>query len=181
MHLVHVVKYLWHWPGPVGELVVEGSCQLVSPLLDRRAIIPGSSVLFSGAALSFLTAQQNLLQLLLLPLLLQAPQGAQHQSRLALYGWSDRGERKYTFKLTLAHWVSEEWAQRAAESSLLDGNGDVQDLVGGDEPGHVMPHCSEGEDAGGRAVGCKLTTVIRLNCIRGRTQKWTQLFITYVS
>lgn len=119
MHLVHVVKYLWHWPGPVGELVVEGSCQLVSPLLDRRAIIPGSSVLFSGAALSFLTAQQNLLQLLLLPLLLQAPQGAQHQSRLALDGWSDRGERKYTFKLTLAHWVSEEWAQRAASLHYL--------------------------------------------------------------
>ena len=42
-------------------------------------------------------------------------------------------------------------------SSLLDCNCDVEDLVGGDEPGHVMAHCSEGQDTGRRAVGHRLT------------------------
>lgn len=45
------------------------------------------------------------------------------------------------------------------ESLLLDGDCDVQDLVGGDEAGHAMPHRCEGQDAGGRAVGRRLTMV----------------------
>lgn len=74
----------WNRPGPVGELIVERACQLISLLLDRWAIIPGSSLLFSSAAQSFLAAQFNLLQLLLQPVLLQAPQGTQHQRGLTL-------------------------------------------------------------------------------------------------
>lgn len=35
---------------------------------------------------------------------------------------------------------------------LLDGDGDVQDLVGGDEAGHAVAHRREGQDAGGGAV-----------------------------
>lgn len=35
---------------------------------------------------------------------------------------------------------------------LLDGDGDVQDLVGGDEAGHAMAHGCEGQDSGGGAV-----------------------------
>lgn len=63
---------------------MEGACQFISLLLDWRAIISGSSVLFSGTALSFLATQLYLLQLLLLPLLLEAPQGAENKRRLTL-------------------------------------------------------------------------------------------------
>lgn len=35
---------------------------------------------------------------------------------------------------------------------LLDGDGDVQDLVGSDEAGHAMAHGCEGQDSGGGAV-----------------------------
>lgn len=71
---------------------MEGACQFISLLLNRRSIIPGLSVLFGSSALSFLTPQLDLFQLLFLPLLLQAPQGAQHQRWLALDGRSDQEE-----------------------------------------------------------------------------------------
>lgn len=63
-------------PGPVGELIMEGPRQVVSFLLDWRILIPRASLLFCGPSLSFLAPQLDFLQLLLLPLLLQAPQGA---------------------------------------------------------------------------------------------------------
>lgn len=84
----------WHQPGPVGELVVEGPCQFIGLLLDGRAIITRSSVLFSGAAFSFLTSHLNLLQLLLLSQLLLAPQGTEHQRWLALNRRSDQSQKK---------------------------------------------------------------------------------------
>lgn len=65
-------------------------------------------------------------------------------------------------QLTLAHRVSEN-EHSHVESSLLDSDCDIQELVGGDEPGHVMPHCGEGQDTGSRAVGHGLTTVTLLN------------------
>ena len=70
---------------------MERTRQFVGLLLDRRAVVPGPPVLLGGAALSFLAPQLDLLQLLLQPLLLQAPQGAQHQRRLALDRRSERG------------------------------------------------------------------------------------------
>lgn len=63
---------------------MEGSCQLVGLLQDGRAVVPGASILLGSAPLSLLPPQLDLLQLVLEPLLLQAPQGAQHQRRLTL-------------------------------------------------------------------------------------------------
>lgn len=39
---------------------------------------------------------------------------------------------------------------------LLDGDGDIQELVGGDDPGHVVAHRGQGQDAGGGAGGGRL-------------------------
>lgn len=64
---------------------MEGACQLIGFLLDGRALVAGSSVLFGSAALALLAPQFNFMQLLLVSLFLEAPQGAQHQRRLALY------------------------------------------------------------------------------------------------
>lgn len=38
------------------------------------------------------------------------------------------------------------------KKQLLDGDGDVQDLVGGDEAGHAMAHGCEGQYSRGGAV-----------------------------
>lgn len=65
---------------------MEGPGELIGSLLHGGAVVPGSPVLFGGAALSFLPPQLDLVQLLLVSLFLEAPQGAQHQSGLALYG-----------------------------------------------------------------------------------------------
>lgn len=109
----------WYWPGPVGEIIVERACQFICLLLDRRAIIPGSSVLFSSATLSFLTAQLNLFQLLIVSLLLHAPQGTQHQRRLTLDRWSDqrgrRGTKQKRFKPDICRGMRLIFARRAAE------------------------------------------------------------------
>lgn len=64
---------------------MEGACELIGFLLDGRAFVAGSSVLFGGTAFTFLAAEFNFMQLLLMSLFLEAPQGAQHQRRLALY------------------------------------------------------------------------------------------------
>lgn len=64
---------------------MEGPGELVGFLLDGRALVAGSPVLFGGAALAFLPPQFDFMQLLLVSLFLEAPQGAQHQRRLALY------------------------------------------------------------------------------------------------
>lgn len=71
---------------------MEGAREVVGFLLDGGAVVPRSSLLLGGAALSLLAPQLDLVQLLLVPLLLEAPQGAQHQGRLALDGRS--GEKK---------------------------------------------------------------------------------------
>lgn len=71
---------------------MEGACQFISLFLDRRTIVSGTSFLFSCTAFSLLTSQLDLLQLLLLPLLLQAPQRTQHERRLALDGRPDQGD-----------------------------------------------------------------------------------------
>lgn len=71
---------------------MEGARQVIGLFLDRRAVVSGASFLSGCAPLSLLPAELDLLQLLILPLLLQAPQGAEHQCRLALDGGSDRGD-----------------------------------------------------------------------------------------
>lgn len=58
---------------------MEWACEFVSFLLD------GGTVLFGGAAFSFLAAHIDFMQLLLVSLFLEAAQRAQHQRRLALY------------------------------------------------------------------------------------------------
>ncbi|TNN63975.1 hypothetical protein EYF80_025817 [Liparis tanakae] len=86
----------WVRDSPTPLNIVLG--QLVRLLLDGRALVPGAAavrLLLGGAALSLLAPQLDLLQLLLLPLLLQAAQGPEHQRRLALDGRPEgRKEKK---------------------------------------------------------------------------------------
>lgn len=58
---------------------------------------------------------------------------------------------------------SRECENRDRGLTLLYGDRDVQHLVRGDEPGHVMAHGGEGQDAGGRAVGQRTTNKGRLH------------------
>lgn len=67
------------------------------------------------------------------------------------------------------------------ESLLLDGDCDVQNLVGGDEATHAMAHRCEGQDAGGRAVGRRLTMVTWRSDFLKPRNKHTEHLITYVS
>ena len=74
--------------------------ELVGLLLHAR-------VLGLAAAFALLPAQDDLLQLLLLTLLLQRPQGPQHKRRLALDGRPDGGQPHETeasvYNVLLSH------------------------------------------------------------------------------
>lgn len=92
-----------------------------------------------------------------------APAPALARSRWMI--WAKKGlkkKKKVVIDTDAQQHFRARWNNRSLEGLSLDGHCDVQNLVSGDEPGHVMPHCGEGQDTGSWAVRRQATVL--MNC-----------------